>query len=1735
MATPTSDPGLSNPFSTGSGGATFEQLVGASYLVSLLAGHLPRGLDWGITREVLFQQRWSGCVIDDVVVVSSDGTRDRRLALQLKHDLSFTKSDETFARVIADCWLVFTNAMGWRFNPDTDRIGIGLGVYQTKLDAHFRPLLEWARTEQTAAAFFQKIATSRFSSAEKREYVALLRELLAEHTGSDVTDDELWRFLKCLIVLHFDLENAGSRDATHSWNALLDLLEVRSDAQARVLFDALCAVVAKHNRTAGSLNLGMVRAELPSDLRLKDQPQYGNDLGRLRRHSQATLAAISNTIGLQVQLPRSQTTDEVMTRIREKDVVVITGEPMVGKSGLLKLLAGRIQLEGEVFAFGVEEFGSAATLVAFLHTNHITHDFSELLAATGDATHRCILIDGLERATTESKRRVINDLLIAVRQYNERLTAHGGAPEYRWRIVFTARSQEAQNVLVHLNTRQSLQEETLAFVTVGALTDDELAEVVAQLPKLKDIAASGHLKDILSRPLVLDILTLPDITLPAEQLPARMTETWLLDWFWSQVVRRADEARPGRGHPDMREELLIQQAMQVLGRPSPAGDGDAEALTGLLSDRLLLRVDGALRFGHDALEDWSLAVILRSHLSKLGPYLLESGEPLRASRAFQLATVRALEVQHDIPAWLRTLRELDQTPGLSPRWYQLALSALLSSDLIANLLPRLQEDLFAEDNALLCRVLRTLRMIEVQPSPSVYALGDLPEDELEKYLAYWNMPVWRRWMPVIRFVLAHRQELTSKGVLEFSYVARKWLENTEGNQLFRRELAAYAIALLRPLMMRRSWSERDEADLSYEEEGHLRENLSHSVLRAADCLPDEVEAFIREFGLRTEDRDQYDLEDIILREGFGWVPLCRHLPDLAVEVIEGIICNKIEPDHFGSYDYLFMELGISSLRRDNPPTPDKGPFRAFLRFHEEQGLTLIHRVVNHATRIWVMREQMEWGRHPVPQVLSLPGGDAEVWGHAQVYQWFRYPSNGPDPVTCALMALEAWMHEQVEAGADPKTLFERVLRPTNSVAIVGVCMSVALAHIEKSLEAVVPFIERPAFWEMDIARFTQDMTAASSTQMFSEYFSLGNDKSDYQTLLATARQPQRSREMRHFVLAFLMQSPPDVCERVQAAIRAFPENPPLYYEEERERDDIRQARIVTMRLWAALAERENYEVEALEDRSAIAIQFKLPEPLAEERREENEYFAAYNEFLGFQTWCMAFLKEGRVGERYTFETALMYAQELVLQDDPSVQPESLHAEAENRANAIAMFAAALVLHAWDWIAEYNHVSWCRAQLLVATRRHELPTDRWDEHQRWEMGYRRSAARALPILLGRRPQDNEVRDAVLALAVHRNEEVRAYLFLALSTLWETNSGLVWECIDRIVMHGRMQAIRNRYWMLQDNPHYIMQWGRFPRLQKLRLRTSLFIQLLLVGFRAKPIQESTYKDISVDPLQSTLYAIPNNAQIVPWASDRTIAFLAQLVSYTVNNFVHFQDEDKTYNKWSHDDWNKLLFPRIANALLRLPLAQGNELLKPILARWEEAPSMMEELLRSLSLTGAQAELEERLIEVWIPLADTVLDSDLLTSRRRSIRRELHEILGLVIFSDPTGIITWKVTRWEPLQHVTELIDRWVARVGQDRDCFPSLVRLLRGIGFYLMPEFGVTWLYRCLSPVTDLPQFFKYSQIASTLAELLHDSWKQQSQNITTQAERYRQFVYLVDRVAGQGEQVAVRLQKQLQGL
>lgn len=1670
--------GLSNPYSTGGGGVTFEQLVGTSYLVSLLVGEIARGVDWGTIKEVKFQHRWSGCLLDDIVVTSTDGDTERKLALQVKKDLTFSESDPTFTRVMGDCWKTFNSSLGWEFNQETDRLGIGIGVYQTKVDKHFRPLLEWARTSKDSSEFLQKVSRPIVSSDQKRKYLEIIRNLLSKSKGNGVTDDEIWKFLRCLVVIHFDLENAGSRDSIYCWNRLLDQLKNRDEGQAELFFNTLTSIVAKYARSAGSIDASILRQKIPSSITLKDHPNFTSDIAKLREHADKVLGSIPDTIGGKVQLPRTELLNLIETSIKEKEVAAITGEPMMGKSVLLKLLANRLRSEGEIITLSVERL-SGTTAENFLHNIHIKNDFQSILFAMGTAPLRCILIDGLERVRgDEDRRRVLNDLIIEVSEYNKSVLAKDGHQDNCWKIVFACRELDTTDVLRHLETRKNLADNSLEMVKVGSLSDDEVAEVVDQLPQLKELASQGHLKEILSFPLVLDILTLPDISLPSEGIPPVLTETWLLDWFWKEVVRLGDGLRPGKGKPDTRERLLIRIARQSVGGDdfiTMSEDMDFEAVSGLVSDRLIIREDSHIRFVHDVYEDWALALLLKHNNRDIPGFLTEIGEPLRLVRAFRLYASGLLEVKQSPETWLNLLAALEGKHTLSPRWYQIALTAPLFSPLLNEMLPRIQPSLFENDAALLSKFLNALRTICVQPSPMVNTLfGDLPPAELEKYRAYLTIPIREQWIPVIQLVLQNPGVISDKVAFEFSHIAEKWMTNTEKDQLFRKEIANISLKLLNDGLLQ-----------SYKDEP--RDQYIKSVLWAADCLPDQIDDFVKQKALRDRENKNRGFEELILNE--GWIPLCKHLPKTAVELLESILCEKLEPDRFGSYHHLFMDLGIGiGFATWNPPTYLKGPFIGLLRLHPDEGLELIHRVTNHATICWKMREELDFGkgRKPIPQIITLKNEVIEVWGAEDVYCWYRYPSVAPNAITCSLMALEYWMNEQLENGADPQELFERVLQDTESVAVVGVCSSVALANEKVCWEAIVPILENPAFWIMDTHRFVQDRTAESSVNMFSTHFSLGNGKADYKILLDLAKQSHRNFDIRSFVLPILLSGSESARQRLQNAMRAFPDNLPFLYKDEKKDDYTVHERIETCKIWAALAELENYEV--VETGVERQIQFKLPAELEEEQKEKLEPIERLNKLLGLQVWSMNLIDNGAIGQTFTIQSAMEYAQELVRQDDPSYQPTDFLSE--QRPNAIAAFAAALVIHQWQWIEKNDYASWCREQLLIATKQPEPPARFHDKASRDSMDYRRSAARALPILLLKYPKDRKIRKAIFALTLHGNDEVRAYLFNGLKTLWATDQKTIWKCIDTVIKSSRTCS--------------------------------------------KPLRNCSPTEIDSRHLQSILYCLPSDIQIteVP-SSNKLVDLLEELLLFMINAYIHFEKEDKRYNEWDYSDWNHLFFPIIANALLRLPQNVAEpKLFDPIMTNWKRSPAMMKELLRGFVWITTQPELEDRFIKIWLDVGDRVLASARNNILGYNPNNEMRDVLGLLIFVDPTGIV-WDVREWEPLQKMTPFISRWCNTVGHHPDCFSSLVRLLKEGEFDLVPEFGISWLYNCIREADDHKNFFERSRTTGPLAELLHDSWSKQEPSIKQYPERLKHFAFIVDTVAEQGESIAVRLQSRLQ--
>lgn len=1719
---------LSSPFSTGGGGVTFEQLVGASYLVSLLAEDIPRGLDWGITKEVKFQQRYSGCLLDDIVVTSTDGNKDRKLALQIKHTITFSdaKSNTEFKKVIKDCWDTFNNTFNgeveWKFNPETDRIGIGIGVYQTIIDNHLRIILEWARTSISADEFLEKVNLKSFSSDEKVKYINIFRNVLSEAKGSKIEDIELWKFLSCLVIIHFDLEYEGSRDSIYCWNRLKSLIKNKDFEISKSIFNDFKSIVSEYARSAGSINLNELIKKIPELNNFQEQPDLLPDFQALRKHTETVLDSINDNIGNKLQLPRIEELNQLENAIKENQIIVISGEPMVGKSVLLKLLANRLRSEGEIIAFSVERF-YGTTFDMFLHNIQVEKSFQDILCTAGVAPTRCILIDGLDKAIDDDKRRIIDDLIREVRNYNKHIHEEGLTNDFNWKIVFTSRNLELNNLLSNLETRKNLANKSIFTIEIESLNNAEIEEVVKNFPKLKNLASQGHLKEILSRPLILDKLTLPGISLPMKDFPERPTESWLLNWFWKSLIR-LDEFKGIRGNPEEREKIVKKLAESVLSGNRELNidkEMNSEAINGLISDRIISRTNNKITFAHDVLEEWALTILFKFHGETISEYLVEYSEPIYLTRPFQLYVLEILEIQKSPDKWIKLYTDIKENSKLSPRWYQIILTAPLFSPSINNNLKQIKPYLFNDELNILRNFLNALRKVCIKPDPMIYKnFGDLPKKELEKFVSYTMKPVKRQWLPVIQLLIQNIEKLNDKELLEFSYISEKWMRNTEGKEDIRVELAQISVKLLISCFIKF----KPNSSLNMDEEDKIRDNLVISVLFAADCLPEQVNEFIIKYALRNVENDIHGFEDIFLEKGMA--PIIQYLPQTYVNIATSILCKELKANKFGYISFEF-DLGIKDIHSWNPPTYLKGPFIYLLRLHPQEGIDLIHKIVNHATIAWKMREEIEWGKKPLPQNIKLKEKNIEVWGDDRVFSWYRYPNTAVDSITCALMALENWMNEQIKKGTNSNELFEMILGDTKSVAMAGLCLSVAFANGNKCQEAVLPILEKPAFWFMDTYRLKEDLRSENFIR--SPLLAFTGDKGSINILIESARQPHRRMHPRDYVVNLILSGPDNIRERLQTAMRLFPKNFPLFFEDEKENKQLIHERVETCDVWAAQAEPENYDYNMVDNK--IEVIFKLPEEIEKRQKAGKEYITEKLELVNFVASIINILDNDNVPTSFDVKSAMEYVQNLVKNDDPSYEPKNTIEDSELVAQAIAAFAAFIIKYYWDWAKDNNYANWCKEQLIIAAERPEPPKQLNDELSMFSMGYKRSAARALPLLLLKYPNNKKIIKLIFKLASHRNNEVRAYLFNGLKELWDTNSNVVWKCITTTTKLARLKSIEYKFYYLKEKKAHNLKRTYQDYLNILKRELSLFYGKI----HLKNIKNCTSEDIDHNYFESILCCLPINENIVKISSNKLLDFMYELLIFTINLQIEFKNDKESFRSpWSHSNWLNLFFRIIANLFLRIPQKQAESLIySPIIKKWKEAPVILEEFLKQLILTGTNPEFEEKLIKLWLKIGNIVLSSDYSEIGNKGyIEDEKRDIFGLLIFIEPSGTIKWDTNEWKPLTEITDYIETWCKTVGSHPYCFPSLVKLLRNQGFYLVPKFGINWLYECISKLDNHEEFFKESKVLNSLAELLYDSWSKYKSDLKGDTQILNKYIYLVDKVAEQGDNIAIRLQSDL---
>jgi len=199
---------LSNAFSTGGGGVTFESRVQSAFVALMLSqGACPcLAYRWPIV-EVGLQTKHRGYDTDDALVaVRNDDTGDQcRLLVQIKHSISFTKKDSQMPDVIGGAWRDFNK--GTHFDPTRDAIALVTGPISRADTENVCRLLELARGARDATDFDQKIRQSKAVSESQREKLDVVRHHITNaNGGSSPKKEELWKFLKCFHLIGFDMD-----------------------------------------------------------------------------------------------------------------------------------------------------------------------------------------------------------------------------------------------------------------------------------------------------------------------------------------------------------------------------------------------------------------------------------------------------------------------------------------------------------------------------------------------------------------------------------------------------------------------------------------------------------------------------------------------------------------------------------------------------------------------------------------------------------------------------------------------------------------------------------------------------------------------------------------------------------------------------------------------------------------------------------------------------------------------------------------------------------------------------------------------------------------------------------------------------------------------------------------------------------------------------------------------------------------------------------------------------------------------------------------------------------------------------------------------------------------------------------------------------------------------------------------------------------------------------------------
>ena len=1608
----------SNPFSTGGGGLNFETRVQAAFAVLMLTGGPAPCFPSYQTVKLNLQGRYAGFNTDDLILYLKQAQTgaEAKLLGQIKHSISITVSDTTFADVIHGAWEDFN---GEFFNSDRDAIALITGPLAATDCSHVRPILEWARHSENEVEFIEKVNTKKFSADKKREKLEVFKtHLKSANNGTDISDSQLWNFLKVFHLIGYDLDTESGSILP----LIYSLISHRSDELPSRIWTNVVDAIQTANQNAGTITLETIPQDIKNAFNPNSYSDWSSDLDKLHEHGDYILNGIKTTVG-EIHIDQSDYISQLFDLSEGFNFVLVSGKPGARKSSLIKSFSDFVRGRAALFCLRAEDLDESH-LDKVLSSMNMKGSLGGLQAGFALLPKKYLIIESLEKLLELRNTSAFTDLLQFLKK------------DQGWTVIATCREHAYQQVTINF-----LQPSGVTFGTLlmDEFSDEQVQEICEQNKSLRQFTDNPALQPLLKNPFFAD--------LAARALETGTTfspedgEKEFRTALWRDVIAR-EQARKN-GMPLKRKrtfiDIAVTRAKQMTFGVSE-NNFDQDALLKLEEDNLIRRdLENRLVMpAHDVLEDWALEQYIEDafyrHSHNIPDFLNEIGSEPAINREFRLWLHQKLRYGENVKDLVCSVLNAHD---IERYWQDETITAVLQGDNPDEFLESLKEKLLSNDGELLERFCFILRIACKAPDKKIISSATSNEDNILDTL--FLKPHGQAWTAFIFFLLENKEFLPTSLTSDIAVLLEEWssvhqIDNQPEPSIVR-AAGLLALHLL------------DNLKESYGNDEALKKILG-VIIKSHWAVKDEFDELLERDVFTTNivpaDRQQKRFYYVtlfceMLFSTLDCIFLCKHSPDLLIRLASyEWFGRQADGDAIDVDDYF----GIHHYRNNFfPSSGAKGPFQYLLMHHPRKGLDFILKLLNKASDNYA-HSNLDGPRDsgyrrtgfPAPLIeqieLQLNDGSS-VKQYSSSHLWLAYRGHSVVPylLQCALMAFENWLIAYAEKRSSEKIawLFDYVLRHSNSVMPTAVLASVATGYPVKVGKAALPLLSNIKLYYFDMERTIKER---GDKELNWHGIRSRHDPLAYlytEERRTAAQRPWRKKHLE--ALALLLQFS-EYREDMLATINRL----------RKSTANDERARF----LFHRIDSREYTLIEDRENNRILINPKELESDLEETHQTTQETMQSHNRFLTLHVWSKETFERKPLEKEYykSWVEALVEAKELLKQ-----------LEAGEVNDLEKMHYGGIVTATAIFIRDYSDkltrkdASFC-ADLVIRTVIANADTDdTLAITDAIDSDGAAASASVLPILLDFASDEEEkvvVKRVIVVALTHANEHVRNQTADGIREyLWRRDPEFAQICITGALAYACFKKRQQQ----NKRPTYWMQ-GSEKENAKATLKTERdkFRDQFALGALSNDVDQISLKTHAPEHIVLSSLMVPHGSTDIQHV---------QLLSRTLTLFIEL--EQCEYKDFSSLDYrlkiefdDQLRFVKqFGRHLLHLNHTDFEAYIEQLRSGCKTAPKFIDSLIYNFAVI-AENENQERIYwQLWEKLSGKVQEIAIEIGQRGAKYRtqdDCRKLIRGMLLADIDWSQNVNIEKNQLIAEGKDLILQFVENTGKNPDVFEALAKYI-----------------------------------------------------------------------------------------